>query len=74
MPGLLIPKEEGPKFSDGATRYLCVVRGEGESRERGFLIEGSWAVNLGYVWDGGDGNEIHYDSPEAVAADGWGVD
>lgn len=52
------------------TRYICLKRGD----EHGFIIEGSWEVNLGYILDGGDGRFIQYESADAILADGWIVD
>lgn len=69
----LLPVSEWPCFRDGG-HYLCVVRGHAEERQHGFVLEGSWDVNLGYVWDGGTGDVVSYDSAEALLADGWSVD
>lgn len=69
----LLVVSEWPKFSDGG-KYLCVIREKNDKRQHGFIIGGSWDVNLGYVWDGGTGQFIQYDSSEAVFADGWRVD
>ncbi len=69
----LPPVTEWPKFSDASTPYLCLKRDRDE-KAHGFLLAGSYNVNVGYVWDGGDGYEIPYDSEEALLADGWYVD
>jgi hypothetical protein len=64
---------EWPEFSDGNS-YLCVVRQREGTREIGFIVQGAWDVNLGYVWDGGTGEVIPYASEAAVLQDGWEVD
>lgn len=67
------PIKEWPVFSDG-TPYICVIRTVNGCREHGFIISGSWEVNLGYVWDGGSGEYLTYSSPESVLTDGWTID
>ena len=69
----LLELKEWPKASDGS-RYLCVIREREGNREHGFLLENSWDVFLGYIWDGGNGNTISYSSEQEVLAAGWQVD
>lgn len=65
---------EWPKFQDGIP-YLCLKRDSDNDRPvHGFLIAGSYNVNVGYVWDGGDGYSIPYDSEVALLNDDWYVD
>lgn len=63
-----------PKDQEG-TRYLCLIRARPDGkREYGFLLQGSWDLNLGYIMDGGTGEIIHYAGPEEIAKDGWTID
>jgi hypothetical protein len=70
----LPPVAEWPRLSGGAGPYLCLIRNEVNKREHGFLLAGSFELNLGYVFDGGNGRSIMYASEEALLADGWRVD
>jgi len=69
----LLSVSEWPRFADGG-RYLCVIRERDGERQHGFVIQGCWDVNLGYVWDGGTGHFIQYGSADEMLADGWQVD
>lgn len=69
----LLSVSEWPRFSDGG-RYLCVIRKLDGERRHGFVIEGCWDVNLGYVWEGGTGQFVQYSSADEMLADGWQVD
>ena len=62
-----------PCFASVPIRYCCLKRGM-ILRQQAFIIEGSWDVCLGHVQDGGTGESIVYDSPEAIVEDGWLVD
>lgn len=53
---------------------LCLVRGEHPNREHGFLIRRAPVIELGYVDNGGTGEQKQYESFEAMLADGWLVD
>ena len=73
MDSFLLNTADWPKFADGG-RY-CVVRREVAGKpEHGFITPDCWSVNLGYVWDGGNGRTVSYDSAEEMLADGWQVD
>lgn len=52
----------------------CLIREVNGQRQYGFLFEGSWTVNLGYIFDGGNGGYIDYNSEEEILNDGWEVD
>lgn len=52
----------------------CLIRKVNGERQYGFLIRGSWTVNLGCVFDGGNGEVIEYNSEEEILSDGWKVD
>jgi hypothetical protein len=70
----MLKPQKWPKMDENLP-YLCVVRGEDfDSREHGFILAGSWEVNLGYVFDGGTGQFIDYKTPQDVLNDGWSVD
>jgi hypothetical protein len=64
-----------PKFSDHETTFACLVRTlPDNTQEHGFLVETSFTVHNGYVFDGGDGTAKQYESYEQILADGWTVD
>ena len=69
----ILSVSEWPRFANGG-RYLCLIRERDGERQHGFLIQGCWDVNLGYVFDGGTGQVVQYSSVEAILADGWQVD
>lgn len=64
---------EWPCLLDGG-RYICVIRKIDGVHEYGFILSGSWDVNLGYIWEGGTGHFAKYNSAEEVLADGWEID
>lgn len=71
----LPPVSEWPKTIDGVG-YLVLFREVSgpHFREHGFILEGSWDVNLGYIWEGGDGYSRSYDSWDDIVRDGWEID
>jgi hypothetical protein len=70
---IILNVQEWPKTSDGVG-YLCLIRNLKDGREHGFMIEGSWDINIGYIWDGGTGDYIPYKTPEEALSAGWVVD
>ena len=62
-------KSQWPCDAEGG-KYCCLKR----NKDHGFIWEGSWTVHLGYIFDGGSGEEVNYESSEAILKDGWIVD
>lgn len=44
---------------------LCLIRGEKPNRDYGFLTRRAPVIDLGFVWDGGTGEQKEYESFEA---------
>lgn len=70
----LPPVAEWPRLAGGEIPYLCLIRNTNNKREHGFIFPGNFELNLGYIFDGGNGRSIMYASEEALLADGWRVD
>lgn len=68
-------KDEWPKTVDGVC-YLVLARNQSNPslRQHGFLLGEGWDVHIGYIWEGGDGYCINYESEEEILNDGWEVD
>jgi hypothetical protein len=64
--------KEWPTFQDGETRFCCLRNAT--KKLHGFIVEGSFAVNHGYIFNGGNGSATIYESYEQIVADGWTVD
>lgn len=54
--------------------FCCLKREVDGGRQFGFINKYSLMVNTGYIWDGGDGGQIKYNSYEEIVEDGWLVD
>lgn len=56
------------------TEYTCYIRTINNKKEYGFTLSGSWILHLGFVFDGGNGCEIHYRNEKELLDDGWKID
>lgn len=64
--------QEWPTFQDNETKFCC-LRNDTQ-KKHGFLVEGSFVVHHGYIFNSGNGNATAYESFEAILADGWTID